>query len=197
MPEITRRARLTSGTGQTSTTLVPYDKDNGHAGIIAPHGASAGWTTTLLVANRGYLARFRPSRNMTITNIAYAVTTFATNDDPVDVGIYSAALDLIVSSGATLAKLNTAIGVKSVTITSTPLVAGTTYYAALSCGAVGGTAATVGGVAWGATLNAQLFGATAGQVMGDTKATMHPLPAAWGALGTATANSVLFALRES
>lgn len=173
------------------------DRDNGQAGIVAP--TAPGWfaNAAAVVAARGYLARVVPSRDIVVTKIGFVVTVAASVDDPVDVGIYDSTLTtLLVSSGATLGKLN-AVGNSLVTVATTTLRAGTPYYAALSVGTVGGTAATIGLAGWGSTLNSRLFGATAGLTEADAKATVHPLPAAWGGISGVTPNGAMLVLRES
>lgn len=197
-PQITRRARLTSGTGQTTTTLVPFDKSNGQAGMYAPSGMFWLPSAFAVAANAGKIARFVPSRNMTITNIAFAVTAVTIGDTAnpnVDVGIYTAALAKIVTSGATAGKLTTT-GVKQVTITTTALTAGTVYYAGISVGAIGTTTASIMGVSPASLSTAQLFGATAGLCELDSANTVHPLPDPW-VIGQTSGTGPLLALRES
>src|SRR4051812_31174015 len=74
---------------------------DGLPGILAPSNAVAGTSTSALTANTAYIARFVPVESFTATSIGFAVTAFSATDDPVDVGIYDAALNRLVSSGAT------------------------------------------------------------------------------------------------
>jgi hypothetical protein len=195
MPDIVRRARLTSGTNQSTTSLVPYDHTYGQPGMYAPM-VTSGTNSATAVANRGFLCRFVPSRNMTAALIGFTVSTAAGADDNVDVGIYSAAGAKLVSSGATAGKLNSQ-GAKTVAITATPLTAGTVYYGALSFGALGGTAAVVTGVGYQSVFAFAAMGATIGLVEADAKAAQHPLPDPWGALSGLTAVVPWLAIRES
>lgn len=172
------------------------DRDNGQAGVLAPsvHGWAEGGLA--LSANTAYLARFVPSRDIAVALIAFAVTTAAGADDACDVGIYDSTLTRVVSSGATTGKLNST-GVKTVTVTTTVLKAGKTYYAAISCGTLGGTAATIRGANLGSTEGGQLFGGGAGVAEGFTKGTSHPLPAGPIATPTNTSQPPKLAVRES
>lgn len=172
------------------------DRDNGQAGMYAP--SAPGWTGAGLglTANTAIWARVVPSRDMTITQLAFAVSTAAGSDDACDVGIYDANLQRIVSSGATAGKLNS-VGVKTVAFAATTLKAGTVYYVAISCGAVGTTAATIRGASWAATEATQLFGTGVGVAEAFLKAASHPLPAGPVAAPTATSLAPAMAVRES
>jgi hypothetical protein len=155
--------------------------DEGQAGMIAPSGRY-GTTLVALLANRAYYLRFVPERTVSVTKIAFVLVTPSGTDDPVDVGIYSAAASRIVSSGATTGKLNAAAGRQEVSFTSTPLTAGTVYYAALSANS---TASLM--FVTGAASAAYLFGnamPTAGVLI---QATAHPLPSTATPTSTATA----------
>lgn len=147
------------------------DRDNGQAGIITP--GSRGWSmgTQALTANRGYLARFVPSRNMAVTKLAFVVTTNSGTDDPVDVGIYDDTMTKIVSSGATTGKLNTN-GLKTVDITTTNLVAGRVYYAAISANST----ATLLCALYISGNGLRYFGTTPPTLDADQFAASHPLP---------------------
>lgn len=176
----------------------PVDRDLGQPGITAPMLALGAYTNVTMVANQAYLARFVPSRNMTIAKISFILSTAAGADDAVDVGIFSSDLTtLLVSKGATTGVLNTAAGRKEITVASTALVAGTVYYAALSCGTLGGTAAVIQGTAINTANNAILFGSAVPNITQAQKATAHPL--ATGTIGTPTVNlnTVILGIRES
>lgn len=172
-----------------------YDRDNGQVGMYAPSSPCFLPGALTLVANQGRASRFVPSRNMTVTKIAFAVTTAAGSDDPVDVGIYSAAGAKLVSTGATTGQLNT-IGPKSLTVTATTLVARTAYYVALSCGAIGTTAAIVIGASAAGIQAAQLFGTTIGLVEVDAASSVHPLPSTW-TVGAISGVGIFAAVKES
>lgn len=162
----------------TKLAISSYDRDNGQAGIVVP--SSRHWTPTASGwpnASQSRFVRFVPSRAMTITSISFVVTTFATADDAVDVGIYDATLTKIVSSGATTGKVNTSNAVKNIAITSTPLTAGTVYYAAFAYGAFGGTQASIMFAGYSNALLAQGFGASVPQVDCAYKDAAATLPA--------------------
>ena len=171
------------------------DRDNGQRGILAP--TLPGWSGGALglTANLAVLSRFVPTRDMTVTLIAFGISTAATADDACDAGIYDAALTRIVSAGATLGKLNST-GVKTVPIAATTLKANRTYYAALSCGTLGGTGASMRGANFGAGEIPQLFGATAGLVEAYTKGSAHPLPTTI-TTPTITSQGPVLAVREA
>lgn len=153
-----------------------YDSDNGWKGIVAPSWPTA-TSTLLLIANKAYFARFVPSRQMTITLLSFVTTNAATNDDACDVGLYSASFVRLGSAGATSGKLNATAGVQTVNLsTSVTLQPGQIYYAGFSCGAVGGTAATVAVAATSGTNVAGLFGTASGVIPMTFQLTAHPLP---------------------
>lgn len=151
------------------------DYDKGYGGVVAPDFVG-GMAAVTLVANTAYWVRFRPSRNMTVTAIRYIVSTAAGSNDNVDVGIYNGTTRAkIVSAGATASKLN-ATGPQSISI-SASLTAGTAYYAGISCGTIGSTAAVLSGnelLYWELPT---LFGTSAPALIQGTQATSHPLPA--------------------
>ena len=153
-----------------------YDRDLGLTGLFAPNPLYAGTANTILTASTLYVARFIPSRPFNAALIAYVVTSFATADDNVDVGIFNSAGTRLVSSGATAGKLNTSNGVKTVSFTATPLAAGVVYYAALACGTVGGTAATLS-MHNAATAGSQFFGSSMPNIGQGTYAANPTLPA--------------------
>lgn len=173
----TTAVKVASGAGHVEVNSVATFLGNGVNGVLAPHGTSiAGTGGVLSVANRAYYARFVAPQNLSITKIAFVTTVAATNNDACDVGIYNAAGERIVSSGATSGKLNATAGVQEVTVSSTPITAGSVYYAALSVGAVGGTAATIAMTTAAANIG-DIFGTATGTRLTAIQATAHPLPA--------------------
>jgi hypothetical protein len=190
------RWRIMPGTVRADD-LTPLDRDFGQPGVLAPTSGLGAATNVTLVANQAFLARFVPSRDMTITKIAFSVTTAAGADDACDVGIFSSDLaTLLVSKGATNGLLN-GTGRKVVTVASTQLLAGVVYYAAFSCGTLGGSAAVVQGFNINSGSVGQLFGDTIPNLLQAIKSTAHPL--ATGTIGSpvATNATVLLAIRES
>lgn len=151
--------------------LRPLDRDEGQAGILAP--TSQWWVgaQATLVAQEADLARFVPSRNMTILSIGFYVTTTAGANDNYDVGIYTVSggnYSRLVSSGATAGKLNVG-GLQSIPITATNLTAGTIYYAAGLCGALGGTAGKLLGASYARAELLKMWGTNAGMIDTDFK----------------------------
>jgi hypothetical protein len=112
-------------------------------GILVP--TTPGWYQTdfTLTGNEADLCRFVLPRDLLLTKIAFAVSVAANNNDAVDVGIYTSDFDRIVSKGSTAGLLNST-GRKVVTVTATPLLADTIYYAGL-CAAQAGNAAKIVG----------------------------------------------------
>jgi hypothetical protein len=145
--------------------------------IIAPQPA-IGLAATVALINRRYSARFVPDEDMIAAGIAWEVTSFATNDDPCDVGLFSAdGAVLLASSGAVSGKMNTSNGIKYQAFTATiPVTAGIAYYAALSYGAVGGTAATIRMTSSGGVID-DLFGTAVGKKAQGLQTSGHPLAA--------------------
>ena len=171
-----------------------YDRDLGQAGMLAPVNSIS---TVNPTANLAYLLRFVPSRNMTITKIAFAVITAAGSDDNVDVGIYNSDLSTkLVSTGDTAGLVNATTGTKTATVASTSLVAGTIYYVAFAYGTVGSTVATLASAYLATTGVSTIFGSSPPQLLQGTKTASHPLPSSI-ATPTSVANSPLLALRES
>lgn len=172
-----------------------FDRDNGQVGLFAPNPLYGGTTNVILTASTLYVARFMPSRPFNAALIAYVVTSFATTDDNVDVGIFDSTGQRLVSSGATAGKLNTSNGVKTVSFTATALKAGTVYYAALACGTVGGTAATLTHHT-ASTAGSQFFGSSMPNISQGTYAANPTLPASVSISPTG-GNVPLLAVRES
>lgn len=175
-----------------------YDKDDGQAGVVAPTQNGNETLNLTMVASTAWFSRFTVSRPMTITLISFGVSTAAGADDACDVGIYTpsgADLTRVVSAGATTGKLN-ATGIKTVAITATTLVPRQVYYAGFSCGALGGTAAIIGGATFGASNYNGLFGLSVPQLIFATAAASHPLPASVTAPATVSTSARL-GIRES
>src|SRR5262249_25461754 len=129
-----------------------------------------------LVAGRAGYARFRPSRNMNITSISFVCQTAAGSDDAVDVGIYNASGNRIISSGPVTGKVNS-IGARTVPL-SVSLTGGTTYYAALAAVTpFGSTAASVIHISQGSSAVSVMFSASFGLVELGYMAAGWPLPA--------------------
>lgn len=128
-----------------SSTNKGYDRDFGLPAIMGPTGGEWPSTTGALQANRASLVRICPSRVMKIKSIRFVVTVAAGSDDACDVGIYNEEFKRIVSSGAQLGKLNST-GPKSIEVAETILEPGKVYFLAMTCGAIGTTAASVAAI---------------------------------------------------
>lgn len=163
-----------------------YDRDAKQAGMFAYTGPGA-ISNEAVTANQLRATRFVPSRKMVIIAIKFVVQTAAGSDDDYDVGIYNSSGTLLVSSGATAGKLNST-GVKSITTATTTLNAGSIYYCAGSCGAIGTTAAQLTIYSLNAdSNNASIFSNTLGTQLIRLQNTAHPLPATLGGVGAGSA----------
>jgi hypothetical protein len=121
--------------------------DSGQPGLWWPSGAPFCLNSPSgLTAQRSWFGRLPCPRSMTITKMAFFVTTAAAADDACDVGIYAVngtAVNLLSSSGSTLGKLNST-GLKQVNLqAAVALVAGQIYYVAFAMGAAGGSVASL------------------------------------------------------
>lgn len=150
-PEITRRL---------STRV--YDATRNQNGMWCVPNMGYVFGSVVAGASAYRLARFVPSRNMTIVKIGFATTLAATNNDNIDVGLYDSVGNRLVSSGATAGKANATAGPQTISVTSTQLAAGQVYYAGLAYGAVGGTAATLVTMTPNQNVLTTMFGAGAG-----------------------------------
>jgi hypothetical protein len=186
------------------TSLRPYDRDFGQAGLLVPQSPGVGQVAanaaTSLVANRKYAVRFVPSRDMTIISVGiciHAVEASAGNS-AMDCGIFSADGQTLLASSGPLTGIVNATGWRPLTLTASYTVRkGVTYYAALATAtAFTGTAATILGVT-PATGGGQPFGSANGvfevgiqQTAGGTLAAPYT--------GTSTSALVpVFCLRET
>lgn len=177
--------------GDWQSAAANYDKDDGLPGVVAPTGFLSGSQATgSLTSGRAYFVRFRPSRPLNITLVAFAVVSAASVDDPCDVGVYDSAGTRLVSSGSVSGRLNST-GIKTVPLTITLLPQA--YYAGFAVGTIGGTAAQL--AVTGAASTTQLFGGGVGVALTHFVAAF-PLPASFVASGPIAACPIL-ALRES
>lgn len=111
--------------------VLTVDRDNAQQGMLAPSCPWITTSTTALTANRAYLVRVAPSRDMFIRSIAFRVTTASGTDDPCDVGVYDATGARLASSGSVTGQLNVT-GTRSVTVGPVALTAGSVYYVAIA-----------------------------------------------------------------
>lgn len=176
------------------------DEFNGQVGALAP--SSRGWasiSTALSTANRLYVARFVPVRDILCARIGFIVSVAAGSNDNCLVGIYdSNGATLLASSLSTASKLNST-GLKAVDL-QTPyrLLAGFTYYVGHKIETIGGTAASVIQASFGNNLGVRQHGAVAPNVEGgfiDVGAA--PLPANLTGLNVGTSTIAQCTVRES
>lgn len=164
-------------------------------GIIAPTGALQAGTYTTMVASRCYVARFVPNRSFVATRISFHIVTASATDDAIDVGILNSSYSRLVSSGATTGKANAPTGVKTISITATPLTAGQIYYAAFAYGASGAPAQLATSTT-GVAASGDLLGATAGTRMNAYKDTQATVPSSFTPDGVILA-TVMLGVRAS
>ena len=112
--------------------------------------------------------RFVPTRNLTVLRFGFEVRTASTNAESVDIGLYDASGNRLVSSGATTTIYTTTTGTTTTTTTAAgykyivlngatgyTLTAGTAYYAGIGITFTSGTGVTI---AVGAMYGASIFG---------------------------------------
>lgn len=161
------------------TPALPTDAQQ--AGLYAPGPGPSPVGAVALIASRTYIVRFVATRPMTITKIAFALSTAAGANDSCDVGIFNSGLTtLLASAGSTAGKLNATAGVQSVSLTAPYTVSqGTVYYAAFACSAFGGSAAQLAMINLGVTSTAtsNLFGLAANTLDIAVQASAFPLAA--------------------
>jgi hypothetical protein len=179
--------------------VVPVDpwSPKAHASAGVDHGQAGGFYVQSLgpfsgtqavqgpSSNRGHFCRFACPKSQTISKVAFVVSSPASGDDPVDVGIYNKdGTVLLGSSGSRTGFLNSN-GVKQVPFQApVPLVAGTVYYAAWACSVVG-TACNMPGVSAVIGLS-NMFGVALGGVEIAFQSGAFPLPASLSISGVYT-----------
>ena len=168
-----------------------YDIDQATVGIVVPTGNAWVASNLALTANRAHYCRFVPAEDMIATSIGFAVTVAAASDDNIDVAIYNSSKARLNSSGATGGKLNST-GVKSVAITATSLTAGSVYWAGISPGTFGGSAASCWGANIGNSLGHDILGADTAPI--EYENTAHVLPATATFAGLVTTGVALAVL---
>jgi hypothetical protein len=146
-------------------------------GIVAP--SSHGWATATvaLVAGRGYYLRFRVPKTMVVTNIAFTLTVAATVDDSVEVAIYDSMGARLATSGLVAGKLTTGAGLGVRTVPLALTIEPGTYYAALCCPVIGGTAATVQSATGASFESFKRFGASVPNLLACQQSGLATLPA--------------------
>ena len=130
------------------------------------------------VVNRGYFCRFVCPRALSISKISFVLNVAATADDPCQAGIYSADGSTLLGASAQLTGLlNSATGPKQASLLApAQLSPNTLYYAVLSTGAVGGTAAQVVATSMSGFMPAA-FGTTVPFLEQSVRDNVFPLPA--------------------
>lgn len=179
-------ASLTTGLVSEVAARAYLDPFFQYGGYIAPNQTGVGTVAYTLTASRTCYVRFVATRTGNTASISYNLSTAAGSDDAVDVGIINAAtLARVASSGATTGKLNGATTRTTVPLVA-PLVAGTVYYAAISCGTVGSTAAIITGVQFTTANFSKLMGLTnpGCQAWFEAGAATVPATATFGSVGS-------------
>lgn len=146
------------------------DNQDGLAGLIVP--TARGWNAATVVASADICrsVRFRPHRALTVASMSFVVTSAATNNDNVQVGIYDSTGATLLASSSVTAGGTTSTGRKTVNLTANyTVLPNTTYYATLAYDYVSGTGATVGSVALTSTFNAIIAGSGAGSILCDSQ----------------------------
>jgi hypothetical protein len=172
-------------------TVIPRI-DDGQAGALAPPDIPN--TTVTPAAQRVSYARFVARRRLKVTKIAFVLTTAASVNDNVEVGIYDASGARVATSGLVAGKLNGALGVQTVTVTAT-LEPGI-YYAAINVATIGGTAAVILGYALSNALGYELFGTGAPAALGGQQTGQATLPAT-AVITSVTGSVISLAVRET
>lgn len=163
--------------------------DFGQAGFYVPALAPLMIYGAAAISARAWFWRFVCPRTATISKVGFGVVTGATVDDPVDVGIYDSTLATLLSSSGSRSGLLNSAGQKVVPLAApVQLVEEQVYYAALSCGAIGGTAAVTANCVPGGYLP-QHFGQNAPQGELLHKIPFFPLAANPQPSPVATANN--------
>jgi hypothetical protein len=133
----------TAGAGSIRWTGSAFEGSNGSAwsalGGNAPYSfdeamAASGITAQYGTANTAIFIRFVPKANITITKLYYYLTSAAT--DTIRIGIWSdtsGAPVTLLQQGNEATTGATTTGLRSVTITSQALTAGTTYWIGIKC----------------------------------------------------------------
>lgn len=158
----------------------PLDPSQNYStGLIAPFPISEQGTAIVPTASAVMACRYYCPRTITVSKIAFCVTTLAGSNDNCDAGIFSSdGATLLASAGTTAGKLNAALGIQSLNMqASFKVVQGTVYYIAFAYGTIGSTAAQLTGTNIG-TRVATLMGSTMGLVIiGQQTAAAPPLAA--------------------
>ena len=182
-----------NGTAWVPTTVSAGDMNEQEAGLIAPGGRGWRYDHAALVSNRGYVARFVPSRNYVITLVAFAIGTASGSNDPLEIAVYDSTLSTkLATTGAVSGLLNSGTGVKTTSF-SISLTAGTVYYGAFASQST----ATLTMANFDQALNApRLFGTSAPQTLFGDGSTSYPLPTPF-VIGANAAIFPVLAFRES
>jgi hypothetical protein len=173
-----------------------FDTQLGLPGVYAPYSGHFNTSAVALSASRAYFARVKPMRAVSVTAVAFLVTTVSSGNDTVDVGIYThsgSTLNRVAASGATSGTLNSGTGLKTISL-SASLTAGTTYYAALAVGTItGGSPAML--MASGTNGVLDFPGTAIGSTLGPFKAATT-LDSSISSLSTGAGGVPLMFLRE-
>lgn len=148
--------------------------------------------------------RFVPTRDLVVKRFGFEIRTASTNAESVDVGIYDASGNRLISTGPTTtiytgptntgATSTTSAGYKYIVLngaTGYTLTAGSTYYAAIGITYTSGTAVTI-------TVNslymAGIFGSSAGTADNASQSSLSTLPATMASVAYAGTVGPMIAL---
>lgn len=172
------------------------DQGYGFPGVITPNiGFDSTIATTGFAAARVQYGRVFATRTYHITEAAFVVTTAATVNDSIEIGIYDGATGAQVATSGPIAGLLNATGNMLIPLVAT-LQAGKTYYVAALVAVVGGTAAIVNYLSVNSTNISDIFGPTIGLRIAGSQNAQAVLPATM-AFSASSLSAPLIALRES
>lgn len=129
-----------------AASAVGIGVDWGQPGLYVPStGPFSARAFTTLVASRCWLGRFVPPKSLSVSKASFYVSTAASADDQIDIGILNSGLTtLLGSSGPVSGKLNVSPAAPVVNFQAPiALIAGQVYFLAFSTSTFGGTAAAV------------------------------------------------------
>jgi hypothetical protein len=140
----------------------------------------------VVVGSRTYYARYVPSKDRVITKMVFGVTGAATANDKCELAISNSTGVRQVITGQKEGLLN-AGGIKTVTLAEPFAVkAGTIYFPSISIGPLGGTGATILGVANNNGLSSDMMGTATMATRLMPWATGFPTPAGPPVIGGST-----------
>lgn len=192
----------TGATGPTGTTgptgaTGAAAPGNAQPGIYAPN-CPAILQVMPITANRACIVRFVADKDRTINLLAFIVTAVSTTNDTCELGLYTSALNKIVSTGVLSGRFNSGPGVKTVPVAPTPITRGTVYYAVFLSAFTDANVRSISGTSPN-PLDGELFGSAApNKEYGTKNLVFSPLPTTLSFDAAPSSPGVpLLAIRES